>query len=77
MIAQLKGYHSKEEKKSIYEDTNLVGYLSLITELFNHNPKALKDREFSHLIEEIINKCLFTFEPKYLNENITKTVDIR
>lgn len=56
-------YKSQEEKgKILSDDNNLSGYLKIIHELIQSDPHSLNEAEQQTLADEIINRCLFTFE---------------
>jgi hypothetical protein len=58
------------------EDSNLSGYLKIIHELIQSDPHCLSEVGQQTLADEIINSCLFTFEIKPMEDDITKAVDI-
>jgi hypothetical protein len=76
-VKKLISYKSQEEKgKILAEDYNLAGYLSIINELFQSDPLCLSEAEQQSLADELINRCLFTFEIKALETDILKSTDI-
>lgn len=60
-IKQLQVYKEREAKKSIFEDTNIVGYLIMIRVLIENDKAALNIDEYFSIVKELIEKCLFTF----------------
>lgn len=71
-IKQLQVYKEREAKKSIFEDTNIVGYLIMIRVLIENDKAALNIDEYFSIVKELIEKCLFTFEKQSLEVHITK-----
>jgi len=70
-------YKSQEEKgKILSDDSNLAGFIKIIHELISSDPHLLSEAEQQTLTDEIINRCLFTFEISPVEVDITKSVDI-
>jgi hypothetical protein len=75
-IQTLITYDSKEKKGAFLEDCNLVGYIDVIHELIKNCPETLTIPQYQQLVEELIERGLFTFKIEPLETHITKDVDV-
>jgi len=77
LITKLKNYEGKEEKTSIMEDFNLVGLLTMICSLIQNDTALIPGALEMGIVEEIMEKCLFTFDYPTFDNHIVKGVDLK
>lgn len=76
LIRRLYTYEPNEAKSSFFGDNTLVGFLSLVTILFESDASVLSPEELKDLATMLVEKCLFCLQLNAIDSHITQDIDL-
>lgn len=76
LIRRLYTYEPNEAKGSLCGDNTLVGFLSLVTILFESDASVLSPEEVKDLATMLVEKCLFCLQLNAIDSHITPDIDL-